>query len=162
MRIIKNLFSVILVFVAVSCNRAPQTPEPGPVADRTVPAAVEGAAPPAPEGEMRFVVTSMNIGCHFVPVGGNGVYAPKDGGPELICDRVEPAYVRVSMGPSGPATINENPGDQGCCGEEAALAEGASKTMGPFTCSVAEGDVLTCRRDNGAGFVLSRDKAQLL
>lgn len=45
---------------------------------------------PAEGGLIAFATPSGNIGCTYVPAGGTDVYEPKDGGPELQCDRVEP------------------------------------------------------------------------
>jgi len=43
----------------------------------------------------------------------------------------------------------------------AVLARGASKKISPFVCKVDEGEVLTCIREDGPGFILSRDKAEV-
>ena len=45
-----------------------------------------------------FVMPSGNIGCTYIPEGGTDVYEPVDGGPELSCDRIEPKYLRATLG----------------------------------------------------------------
>ena len=105
--------------------------------------------------QIEFVMPSGNIGCIYTPKGGTGTYEPMDGGPELSCDRVEPAYVRVKFGPSGfPGKFTEV-GDASCCGSDNVFGYGEVWSEGPFICwSFTWG--LKCRRDN-YGFSMSRN-----
>ena len=109
------------------------------------------------EGDITFATPSGNIGCHFIPAGGTSVYEPRNGGPELQCDRVEPSYVSVILGPTGPVTRIDNPGEQGCCSLEQTLGYGDTWRRGPFSCTSARTG-LTCSRRDGPGFSLSRSK----
>ncbi len=103
----------------------------------------------------RFVMPSGNIGCIYIPEGGTAIYQPTDGGPELSCDRVEPKYVRATLGRAGKAVVRTNVGDQGCCGGDSTISYGETWSAGPFTC-YSERSGLTCRRDDGHSFLLSR------
>jgi len=71
----------------------------------------------AADEQVTFCTPSGNIECIYTPVGGTSVYEPVDGGPELSCDRVSPRYVRVVLGPTGPATLFEDVGDAGAGGQ---------------------------------------------
>jgi hypothetical protein len=102
-----------------------------------------------------FVMPSGNIGCVYIPEGGTDVYQPADGGPELSCDRIEPKYVRATLGRNGKAVIVSNVGDQGCCGGERTVDYGETWSAGPFTC-YSERTGLTCERNDGHSFLLSR------
>ena len=109
---------------------------------------------PNDAGQVEFVMPSGNVGCIYTPAGGTGTYVPRDGGPELSCDRVEPAYVRVILGPHGPAQMIINVGDPSCCGAENVFPYGETLEVGPFSClSAATG--LTCTRGSH-GFSMSR------
>lgn len=113
---------------------------------------------PAGGGQTVFSTPSGNIGCTYTPQGGTGTYMPKGGGPELSCDRPEPDYLRFILGPSGQSEILSDAGDRGCCSDEQLLPYGAVSQMGPFVCSSAlEG--LTCHRNDGHGFFISRNRA---
>jgi hypothetical protein len=103
----------------------------------------------------RFVMPSGNIGCIYIPEGGTETYQPTDGGPELSCDRVEPKYVRATLGRAGKAVVRSNVGDQGCCGGDSTISYGETWSAGPFTC-YSERTGLTCKRDDGHSFLLSR------
>lgn len=102
-----------------------------------------------------FVMPSGNIGCIYIPEGGTETYQPADGGPELSCDRVEPKYVRATLGRSGKAVVRTNVGDQGCCGGDRTIPYGEAWSAGPFTC-YSERTGLTCERNDGHSFLLSR------
>jgi hypothetical protein len=105
---------------------------------------------------IEFVMPSMNMECTFVPHQ-TAIYLPRGGGPELSCDRRDPSYVRVVIGPTGPAERTNNPGEQPCCGVENIFQYGQSWTGGPFTCqSAATG--ITCKHKNGHGFSMSTKK----
>jgi hypothetical protein len=109
---------------------------------------------PMKEGMIEFVMPSMNIECTFIPKQ-SAIYMPRDGGPELSCDRRDPTYVRVVLGPTGPAERTDNPGEQPCCGVENTFQYGQTWVGGPFTCqSAATG--LSCRHQNGHGFSMSK------
>ena len=102
-----------------------------------------------------FVMPSGNIGCIYIPEGGTAVYQPADGGPELSCDRIEPKYLRATLGRSGRAVIHSDVGDQGCCGGDRTVDYGETWSAGPFTC-YSERTGLTCKRADGHSFLLSR------
>lgn len=106
-----------------------------------------------------FVMPSGNIGCVYIPEGGTAVYQPADGGPELSCDRVEPKYLRATLGRSGKAVVRTNVGDQGCCGSENIVDYGKTWSAGPFTC-YSERTGLTCERSDGHSFLLSRARVR--
>lgn len=107
------------------------------------------------EGQVEFATPSRNIGCVYTPAGGTSFYKPASGGPELICDRVSPSYVRVVMAPSGPPQRFPNPGDQGCCGAANTLAYGQTWIAGPFACTASTGG-LQCTRNDGRSFTMSK------
>jgi hypothetical protein len=109
---------------------------------------------PAEDGVISFSTPTGNIGCTYIPAGGTGVYYPKDGGPELQCDRVEPSYLRFFLYRTGKAERFTNVGDVGCCSAENILVYGNSWSKGPFRCSSAR-DGLRCKRGK-AGFFISR------
>ena len=58
---------------------------------------------------LRDVMVTMRDGVRLA----TDVYLPADGGPELICERVEPSYVTVILRSEGEATVIEDPGEQG-------------------------------------------------
>jgi hypothetical protein len=107
----------------------------------------------------RFVMPSGNIGCTYVPEGGTEVYQPADGGPELSCDRIEPKYLRATLGRSGKAVVRTNVGDRGCCGGETIVPYGDTWSAGPFTCH-SERTGLTCERNDGHSFLISRARVR--
>jgi hypothetical protein len=106
------------------------------------------------QGQIEFVMPSGNVGCIYTPAGGTSTYATANGGAELSCDRVSPAYVRVILGASSKARRHDNPGDASCCGSANVFRYGQTWSEGGFTCtSLASG--LKCRRGNH-GFFISR------
>ena len=107
------------------------------------------------DGQIMFTTPSNNIGCTFTPAGGTTVYMPRDGGPELVCERISPRYVTVIMGPKGAVQRIDNPGEQGCCGIGPVLGYGQTWVHGPFTCQ-SRTTGLTCRHKDGRGFSLNR------
>jgi hypothetical protein len=113
------------------------------------------AMPAIAQNQSSFVLPSGNIGCTYTARGGTEIYRPVDGGPELSCDRVEPSYQRVIMGPRGPGRIYRNVGDASCCDSGPVLSYGQVWRQGPFTCESNEGG-LFCRRDDGRGFSMAR------
>jgi hypothetical protein len=106
-----------------------------------------------------FVMPSGNIGCIYIPEGGTTVYQPADVGPELSCDRIEPKYLRATLGRSGKASVQSNVGDQGCCSSENIVDYGETWSAGPFTC-YSERTGLTCERGDGHSFLLSRARVR--
>jgi hypothetical protein len=113
-------------------------------------------------GQIEFGTPSGNIGCIYTPEGGTEVYQPANGGPELICERVEPTYVTIILGTEGEPQVIEDPGEQGCCSSEDILAYGNTVDLGGhFTCGV-ETTGLTCERDDGTGFSMARAGIELL
>ena len=106
-----------------------------------------------------FVMPSGNIGCTYIPEGGTDVYQPEDGGPELSCDRIAPKYVRAILGRSGKGRVLSDVGDQGCCSAQKTLDYGEVWRGGPFTC-YSERTGLTCEREDGHSFLLSRARVK--
>ena len=112
---------------------------------------------PDASGSTSFVMPSGNIGCIYTPAGGSTVYVPADGGPELSCDRVAPSYRRFVLSAGGKATMITNVGDPSCCGADNALPYGTAWRIEPFICT-SETKGLTCARDDGHGFFISKAK----
>src|ERR1700760_118663 len=121
--------------------------------------ASEISFPAAKDGGISFVMPSSNVGCTFTPQGGTDVYKPMDGGPELSCDRREPKYVRVVLTPKSVKRFDDV-GDQGCCDGSNPFAYGKRWAKGPFVCESAETG-LTCKRGDGRGFVMTREKVEV-
>ena len=115
---------------------------------------------PEQDGQVLFTTPSGNIGCVYTPEGGAPHYQPADGGPELQCDRVEPTYLRFILSRNAAPTHVGNVGDQGCCSAGNTLHYGSSWNAGPFTCESARIG-LTCNRDDGHGFFISRAKTDV-
>jgi hypothetical protein len=110
-------------------------------------------------GMVEFMMPSGNIGCVYVPEGGTPTYLPMDGGPELICERMEPAYAIMILGPRGPAVTVEDSGEAGCCGGPV-LAYGNHWEIPPFRCRSERGG-LTCERiTDGRGFSMARARIE--
>lgn len=123
-------------------------------------AAKEQALTPQANGQIAFSMPSGNVGCLYTPVGGTDTYQPAGGGPELSCDRIEPSYVNVRLGPTGKAILTENPGEQGCCGADNILAYGNTVHLDGFMCSSSPAG-LTCETpDKRHGFCVA--KARML
>lgn len=155
--------SVLLFFPALAFANSAPTPG-GPAAESGQPR--ETVTRPAEKEPVRsfgvaqdFMMPSGNIGCIYIPEGGTQVYQPADGGPELSCDRVEPKYLRATLGRSGKAVVRANVGDQGCCGAETVVPYGETWSAGPFTC-YSERTGLTCERSDGHSFLLSRARVK--
>jgi hypothetical protein len=106
------------------------------------------------QGQIEFTMPSGNIGCVYTPAGGTDTYEPMGGGPELSCDRVEPSYVRVMMGPSGKPKRYNNVGDASCCGSDNVFDYGGVWKHDGFRCTSSEAG-LKCSR-GGHGFSMSR------
>lgn len=154
---------VLLLSAAVAFANSAPTPG-GPAMESGQPR--ETAKQPVEKAPARslgmaeeFVMPSGNIGCVYIPEGGTDVYQPEDGGPELSCDRIEPKYLRATLGRSGKGRVLSNVGDQGCCGAEKTLDYGEVWRGGPFTC-YSERTGLTCERNDGHSFLLSRARVQ--
>lgn len=111
------------------------------------------------EGQVEFVTPSGNIGCIYTPKGGTSVYETQDGLAEMQCDRVEPNYVRAILGGQGAGYIIDDVGDASCCSLLQKLDYDHVVTLGPFQC-LSERQGLTCARDDGHGFFLSRKLVQ--
>ena len=109
--------------------------------------------------QIEFNLPSENIGCIYTPEGGVSHYQPVDGGPELLCDRVQPEYVRIILGPKGKAVLYRDVGDASCCAVRTILAYGETWEEGPFICkSSTKG--LACQRGKH-GFVMSRSRLKV-
>ncbi len=106
-------------------------------------------------GQIEFTMPSGNIGCLYTPAGGTDVYEPQGGGPELICERIEPSYVTVILGAEGEAEVIEDPGEQSCCGADNIFEYGNTITLEGFVCT-SETSGLTCESEDGFGFSMAR------
>ena len=106
-------------------------------------------------GQIEFVMPSGNVGCIVTPEGGTDVYQPEGGGPEMMCDRVEPEYVRVRLGTDSAQELDEV-ADPSCCGAGQVLHYGEWASIEGFVCySKATG--LTCTTEDEAhGFKMAR------
>lgn len=119
---------------------------------------IGGSAPAFAGQQIEFVMPSGNVGCIYTPQGGTDVYQPVDGGPELSCDRVEPKYVRIILGPTGNAKLYKSVGDASCCSAGPVLSYGKFWKAGPFKCK-ASTEGLDCRRGKH-GFFMSRSRLE--
>lgn len=118
-------------------------------------AAKEVTFKPLKSGQIEFQLPSGNIGCLYTPEGGTATYEPVDGGPELLCDRVDPEYVRVILGPEVEAEAIEDPGEQPCCSGKSLAYHNEVKLDG-FIC-YAETTGLVCQTTTGEhGFLMSK------
>ncbi|MDO9415129.1 hypothetical protein [Pararhizobium sp.] len=157
----KVLFAaVLLILTAGAAMALDDAPRPGPkdgVSDTTTEKQPEAKITRSAGSGVQeeFTLPSGNIGCIYTPQGGTEVYQPEDGGPELACDRVEPQYVRVTLGASGAATINRDVGDPSCCSLGTVLDYGQVWKAGPFSCSSTRKG-LACERRDGHSMFLSR------
>jgi hypothetical protein len=142
-------------FVFVACS--PSAPAP---ATKTTSASVAtSTTTAATDAPAEFQLASGNIGCDYVPAGGTETYTTPDGGPQLICDRIEPTYVRFALSAHGAATRYDHVGDAGCCGGYT-MAAGAHWAEGPFACDLAQAGI-TCTNADRHGFTLSRSTARV-
>jgi hypothetical protein len=105
-------------------------------------------------GQIEFTMPSGNVGCVYTPEGGTDAYEPVGGGPELLCDRVAPSYVRVIMGPEGKAKRHTDVGDASCCGSGNVFDYGEVWEMDGFRC-ISSTSGLRCTRGSH-GFTMSR------
>lgn len=110
---------------------------------------------PARAQQESFVMPSGNIECTYTGPAGTQVYQPQGGLAELSCDRMEPTYLRVTMRARGRVEVERRVADPSCCGVEPKLPYGTVWRQAPFTCESNQAGVI-CRRDDGAGFQLSR------
>jgi hypothetical protein len=121
-------------------------------------AAIGLSIPALAAEQIEFVLPSGNIGCIYTPKGGVPHYQPVNGGPELTCDRVEPKYVRIILGPKGVAVLHRQVGDASCCSAEPILSYGKTWKAGPFRCKASTSG-LDCRRGTH-GFFMSRARLE--
>ena len=154
MRMISSFFLAALAAMAVSCS--PGQPAPTQGATSTVSTATSSSAQADAPDE--FQAPSGNIGCQYVPAGGTETYRTPDGGPQLICDRIEPAYVRFTLSAHGAASLIDHVGDASCCGGDV-MPHGTHWTGGPFTCDMSETGI-ACANADRRGFTLSRAEAR--
>ncbi len=106
-------------------------------------------------GQIEFNMPSGNIGCLYTPEGGTDVYEPAGGGPELICERVEPRYVTVILSFEDEPEVIEDPGEQSCCGAGNIFKYGNRLELDGFAC-VSRRTGLACENDDGHGFIMAR------
>lgn len=108
------------------------------------------------DGQLTFVTPSGNVGCIYTPEGGTDVYEPLDGGPELSCDRIDPDYVNVTLGPLDEAILTEDPGEQSCCGADNVFKYDNELILEGFIC-YSETTGLVCQTESGEhGFLISK------
>lgn len=111
-----------------------------------------------PNGQITFVMPSNNIGCIYTPKGGTETYEPTDGGPEISCDRIEPSYINMTLGPHSAAVLTENPGEQPCCSGSNVFAYGNTAHFEGFTCTSSTAG-LTCETpDKRHGFCVAKSR----
>ena len=149
MRMISSLAFVVML---QACSPGAPAPAHGPSVSTTTSSTAQADAPD------EFQSPSGNIGCDYVPAGGTETYQTPDGGPQLICDRVAPAYVRFTLSAHGQATLIERVGDASCCGGNV-MRLGTHWTGGPFSCDMDEAGVV-CTNADRRGFTLSRSQAR--
>lgn len=106
-------------------------------------------------GQVEFTLPSGNIGCIVTPEGGTEVYQPEDGGPEIMCDRVEPDYVRVVLGADSAEELDEV-GDASCCGAEQVLHYGEWASIEGFVCASRRTGLTCTTEDEAHGFTMAR------
>jgi len=106
-------------------------------------------------GQIEFVMPSGNVGCIVTPEGGTDVYQPEDGGPEIMCDRVEPEYVRVVLGADAAEELDEV-GDASCCGAEQVLEYGEWASIEGFVCYSKKTGLTCTTEDEDHGFRMAR------
>jgi hypothetical protein len=135
----------------LGCACSPSPPAP------SAPATTETSTAAAADAPVEFQLAGGNIGCNYVPAGGTETYQTPDGGPQLICDRVEPSYIRYALSAHGQASRYDHVGDASCCGGEM-LAAGAHWAAGPFGCELSEDSVI-CSNADRLGFTLGRTQA---
>lgn len=153
-----NRLALFLVVMLAACSPAPPAKQAPPQLEAaTVDTATAGIVSLIANGPADFEAPSGNVGCNYIPEGGNGVYHSPDGGAELICDRIAPLYLRFSLSAHGISTIQDHVLDTGCCGGPV-LPYGAHWQGGPFACDMRETG-LTCNNTDGHGFTLSRSTA---
>ena len=111
------------------------------------------------EGQVEFTMPSGNIGCVYTPSGGTSFYETPDGMAEIQCDRVEPNYVRAILGGQDEGYVLDDVGDPSCCSLNQKFQYGYVVELGPFQC-LSETKGLTCARQDGHGFFLSRALVQ--
>lgn len=109
-------------------------------------------------GQIEFSMPSGNIGCIYTPAGGTDTYEPVDGGPELSCDRIEPSYVNVRLGPKGKAVLTENPGEQSCCGADNIFAYGNTAHLEGFVCTSSSAGLICETPDKRHGFCVAKSR----
>src|SRR5262245_35813496 len=102
------------VILTVACAAtlsacSPSAPAPTQAPTSAVSTATSSSAQADSPDE--FQSPSGNIGCQYVPAGGTETYTTPDGGPQLICDRVAPAYVRFTLSAHGAAALHDHVGD---------------------------------------------------
>jgi hypothetical protein len=152
---------------AAEPSQAPAPPQPAstsPAAPPVEPLPEGYALAPAEDDEPRttFMPLSGDINCVYTGKGGISIYMPRDGGPELICERSAPTgYQRVLLGPTGPAMNPRVTRGGSCCSVEPVMRKGTRLRRGPFTCEQPESEIV-CRRDDGHGFAIGGPRVRLL
>ena len=142
---LKSLPGLVLLLAAAMFTAAPA-------------AAEEQQFKAEPNGQITFVMPSNNIGCIYTPKGGTQTYQPTDGGPEISCDRIAPSYVKLTLGPKGPAVLTENPGEQPCCSGSNVFAYGNTAHLDGFVCTSSTAG-LTCETpDKRHGFCVAKSR----
>ncbi len=120
--------------------------------------AAEQSFAPDAEGVVTFRLPSGNIACTYAP---DRILQrdPFERGPQLTCDRVQPAYAVLSLGPRGVVRVISEIDEAGCCSGPV-LKYGNFWQEGPFRC-MSERTGLTCERIDGRGFSMARARIEL-
>lgn len=150
------LSSVIVAFGLAACS--PSTPTPSATQSATTAVSTATSSSAQADSPDEFQSPSGNVGCQYVPAGGTETYQTPDNGPQLICDRVAPAYVRFTLSSHGAAALHDHVGDASCCGGDV-MAIGTHWTGGPFACDMSEAGI-ACTNADRRGFTLSRSEAR--
>ena len=152
----RGVLSPVLVATLLACSPATQSGSTGAATTGNTSTATASTA--QADAPIEFQAPSGNIGCDYVPAGGTETYTTPDGGPQLICDRIAPTYVRFTLSAHGAATLINHVGDASCCGGDA-MAYGTHWTGGPFACDMSEAGIV-CTNADRRGFTLSRTQAR--
>src|SRR5689334_3752258 len=105
-----------LALVAMLLGCSPSAPStPAAANNRSAEGQVDATTAPT-NAPAQFEAAGGNVGCDYVPAGATATATAPDGGPQLICDRVEPAYVRFTLSQHGAAAKIDHVGDASCCG----------------------------------------------
>ena len=157
-------------------DRTPPHPvgrySPDPERSYTLPASYYTDAALFEREKREIFHRSWNFGCHLNQVREPGSYATVDvAGQNILIMRSLAgelgAFYNVCshrahelLTGCGKATMITNVGDPSCCGADNALPYGTAWRIEPFICT-SETKGLTCARDDGHGFFISKAKTKV-